>query len=263
MPIALIVWDVDFRVQSWNPAAENIFGFSNQEVLGKHPYGLVMPKEAQPHVDTIWDRLLEGDMTAHSINENVTKDGRTIICRWTNTPLRKADGTVMGVLSMVQDIAERKRAEMKVKKLYTLQSAIKEINELLLRARSEQELFREICHHLTTADFVRFAWIGLLQEGTTEIKSVAHAGFEDEFLSIVEVTMDEMDLGTGPRGITLKTHKPVIINDIEKNPSYDPWWEEALKRGYAALAAMPLVRDSEVIGILCISSGTGDAFGDE
>jgi len=111
MPIGLIVWDTEFQVQSWNPAAEKIFGFTAQEALGKHPYDLIVPKEAQPHVDDIWNRLLKGDMTAYSINDNTTKDGRTIVCDWANTPLKEADGTVVGVLSMVQDITERKRAE--------------------------------------------------------------------------------------------------------------------------------------------------------
>jgi PAS domain S-box-containing protein len=111
MPIGLIVWTRDFRVQSWNPAAEKIFGFTAGEAMGKHPYNLIVPREAQAQVDDIWRRLLEGDMTAHSVNENVTKAGRTIICQWSNTPLRMADGTTMGVLSMVQDITERKQVE--------------------------------------------------------------------------------------------------------------------------------------------------------
>ncbi len=111
MPIGLIVWDPEFRVKTWNPAATKIFGYTEEEALGKHPYGLIVPKEAQPHVDKIWRRLLEGDLTAHSENENITKDGRTIICYWANTPLKEADGTVMGALSMVQDITERKNAE--------------------------------------------------------------------------------------------------------------------------------------------------------
>jgi PAS domain S-box-containing protein len=111
MPVALIVWSPEFCVQTWNPAAEKIFGFTAEEAMGKHPYDIIVPREAQPHVDKIWGRLLEGDMTAHSVNENVTKVGRTIICQWSNTPLRKADGTVIGVLSMVQDITERKRLE--------------------------------------------------------------------------------------------------------------------------------------------------------
>lgn len=111
MPIGLIVWDTQFRVQSWNPAAERIFGFTREEALGKHSYGFIVPREAQPHVDNIWHRLLAGDMTAHSINENTTKDGHPIVCDWLNTPLRKSDGTVMGVLSMVQDVTERKAME--------------------------------------------------------------------------------------------------------------------------------------------------------
>jgi PAS domain S-box-containing protein len=115
MPIALIVWDSDFRVQTWNPAAEKIFGFTVEETRGKHPYGLIVPKQAQPHVDNIWRRLLEGDATAHSTNENITKEGATIICDWSNTPLKRADGSVIGVLSMVQDITERKQAEEQIK----------------------------------------------------------------------------------------------------------------------------------------------------
>ena len=111
MPIALIVWDTEFRVKTWNPAATKIFGFSEEEALGRHPYGLIVPRDAQPHVEEVWGRLLEGDETAHSENENTTKDGRTIICDWTNTPLKSSDGTVIGVLSMTQDITERRRLE--------------------------------------------------------------------------------------------------------------------------------------------------------
>ena len=111
MPIGCIVWNPDFRVMSWNPAAERIFGFTSQEAMGKHPYDFIVLKQAQLHVDKIWGRLLEGDLTANSINDNFTKDGRTILCEWTNTPLKKADGVVIGVLSMVQDITEIRRTE--------------------------------------------------------------------------------------------------------------------------------------------------------
>ena len=111
MPIGLIVWDTKFHVKSWNPAAEKIFGFTVKEAMGKHPNDLIVPKEAQPHVDEIWRRLIEGDMTAYSTNENITKDDRTIICDWSNTPLKEDYGTVTGVLSMVQDITERKQME--------------------------------------------------------------------------------------------------------------------------------------------------------
>lgn len=111
MPIGNIVWDKEFRVVTWNPAAEEIFGFTFDEAEGRHPYEIIVPPEAQPHVDDIWRRLLTGDTSAHSVNENQTRDGRTIVCEWTNTPLKQPNGTVLGVMSMVQDITERVRAE--------------------------------------------------------------------------------------------------------------------------------------------------------
>ncbi len=115
MPIGYIVWSPDFRVVSFNPAAENIFGFSAEEMIGEHPYGKIVPKSSQKSVDRIWQRLLEGDTTANSINKNQTKDGRTIICDWANTPLRGTSGKVISVLSMVSDITKQQEYEKKLK----------------------------------------------------------------------------------------------------------------------------------------------------
>jgi len=114
MPIGCIVWDKDFKVVSWNPAAEAIFGYSAKEAIGKHPYGIIVPKEAQSRVEKVWRRLLEGDETANSVNDNLTKPGKLITCSWSNTPLKREDNSVIGVLSMVQDITERKEAEEKL-----------------------------------------------------------------------------------------------------------------------------------------------------
>lgn len=151
MPIGLIVWDGTFRAKTWNPAAAKIFGFTEKEALGKHPYGLIVPKGVQPVVDEIWGRLLKGDKTANSVNENITKDGRTIVCDWSNTPLKKDDGTVVGVLSMVQDITERMKMEQQISSSLaesqlrgTEISALLEASKAVLQNRSFQDSARAI-----------------------------------------------------------------------------------------------------------------------
>jgi PAS domain S-box-containing protein len=111
MPLGFIFWNQEFSVELWNPAAETIFGYTAHEAIGKHAEDLIVPPEARDHVAGVWKRLLKGDTTAHSQNENVTRDGRKIFCSWYNTPLRSADGTVTGALSMVQDITERRKIE--------------------------------------------------------------------------------------------------------------------------------------------------------
>ena len=111
MPLGFIFWNREFSVELWNPAAETIFGYSAHEAIGKHAEELIVPPEARDHVAAVWMRLLKGDTTAHSENENVTRDGRKILCSWYNTPLRSIDGTVTGALSMVQDVTERRKIE--------------------------------------------------------------------------------------------------------------------------------------------------------
>ncbi len=117
MPMGCILWGKDFRAKMWNPAAEKIFGFSYKEALGKHPYDIIVPKSAQKQVTTIWSRLLKGDISANLVNENITKKGSKIVCSWTNTPIKKEDGTIIGVLSMVQDITEGEKTKFQVEEV--------------------------------------------------------------------------------------------------------------------------------------------------
>ncbi|GFE60577.1 PAS domain S-box protein [Geobacter sp. AOG2] len=111
LPIACIVFDKDYTVQSWNPAAERTFGYSPEEAAGRKATELIVPPSARPLVDQVWQRLPAGDLEATGTSENVTKDGRTILCEWTNTPLRDAKGEVSGVISIAQDITEWKLAQ--------------------------------------------------------------------------------------------------------------------------------------------------------
>jgi PAS domain S-box-containing protein len=117
-PLAVIEWDTDFHVTSWNPAAEKIFGYSAAEAMGCHAE-FIVPAGARPHVDRIWSELLQRRGGERSTNDNVTKEGRTIQCDWYNTPLITAAGTVIGVASLVQDVSYRVRAEESLRKSET------------------------------------------------------------------------------------------------------------------------------------------------
>jgi PAS domain S-box-containing protein len=111
MPLGYLLSGPDFRYTHWNPAAERIFGFSEAEVLGKHPFDVLVPEESRSLVQAIFERLATGDMDAHGQCENVTKDGRTIVCEWFNTPLFDRHGRFLGILSLAQDVTERRRLE--------------------------------------------------------------------------------------------------------------------------------------------------------
>ena len=109
-PVAVIEWDPRFRVTSWNLAAEQIFGYSAAEAMGQHA-NIIIPEGARHLVDAVFAELLTLSGGQHSTNQNITKDGRSVVCEWFNTPLTSADGTVIGVASLVQDVTERERAK--------------------------------------------------------------------------------------------------------------------------------------------------------
>lgn len=114
-PLAAIEWNTDFEVLSWNQSAKRIFGFTREEVLGQHATKNILPESARKAVDKVWNNLLENRGGERSTNENITRDGRIILCEWYNTPLIDPDGTVIGVASLADDITERNQAEKQLR----------------------------------------------------------------------------------------------------------------------------------------------------
>jgi len=113
-PLAVIEWNLDFEVIKWNLAAEKMFGYTAEEALGRHGAEILVPEEVRPIVVQIWQDLIHQSGGTHSINDNFTKDGRTITCEWHNTGLINSEGKISGVLSVIQDITERKQAELEI-----------------------------------------------------------------------------------------------------------------------------------------------------
>jgi len=106
-PIACIMCDRNYLISYWNPAAEQIFGFKEAEVLGRSPFTLFIPPDAQNYVRAILERLAHDPATMQGVNANVTRDGRRITCEWSNTPLMDDQGNFNGLLAMAQDVTER------------------------------------------------------------------------------------------------------------------------------------------------------------
>jgi PAS domain S-box-containing protein len=113
LPLAYIAFDADTRVLDWNRAAEKLFGYDREEAVGQEAFDLILPLPVNEQVRDVLRRIRIGDMDAHSINENRTRDGRTITCEWFNTPLLDSEGRFQGAVSLVRDVTDQKRAEEK------------------------------------------------------------------------------------------------------------------------------------------------------
>jgi PAS domain S-box-containing protein len=123
MPLAYMLLDAKLRVVEWNPAAEKIFGYPRGEVLGMSPpFEKILAPAAWPEAEKILSRVQAGDMSAHSTNDNLTKDGRTITCEWINTPLVSTDGQFEGLMCLAQDVSERRRLELQFRQAQKMEA---------------------------------------------------------------------------------------------------------------------------------------------
>ncbi len=135
-------------------------------------------------------------------------------------------------------------------------------NQVVLRATDETELLQNICDVLTTVGGYRLAWVGVAEHDRAHtVRPVAWAGHEDGYLSAIRVTWAEGDpLAEGPAGRAIRTREPQIVYFAASNPTFAPWRDEALKRGYLSVMALPLIVKGEVFGALAVYAGYAQAF---
>ena len=254
---AVCLVDQDLKIIQCNQAMVNLAGKPFAEIIGSSWQEVMQGTASQPpacacnlmstsrHRETV--TLPLGDRWLHVIAD----------------PILDAAEEFAGGVCIIADITEYQHATQRISNLNALLKAIKNINESLLRVENEADLYRQTCDLLLGVPYVRFAWIGLVQPESVQVKPVAWAGVEDGYLSEIKVTWDDSVFGSGPTGEAFRTGRPYVRNDIAADPHSNPWRDAALQRGYLSSITLPLIHVHEVIGILKVYSAKTAAFGAE
>ncbi|MEP0860510.1 MAG: PAS domain S-box protein [Ignavibacterium sp.] len=187
IPLAYLIIDKDFKIKFFNPEAEKVFGYTNKEVKGKDPYEFLIPESSKPLVEEKRKRWMMGDMNANGINENITKDGRIILCEWYNTPILDEDGNLVEVISMGIDVTEREKSKEELinseQKLRALASHLQSVREEE-RAAIARELHDELGQILTS---VKMNLMMMSKQVIQEDESFDKTIFENEIQSMNEM----------------------------------------------------------------------------
>jgi diguanylate cyclase (GGDEF)-like protein/PAS domain S-box-containing protein len=112
-PLAVIEWSAEVRVKRWSPQAQEIFGWTVDEVLGKRQseFNLVHPDSLET-VRSLTAELRDGRARRNRmLARNLTRDGRVIWCEWYNSAFFDDQGRIASILSMAQDVTARMDAE--------------------------------------------------------------------------------------------------------------------------------------------------------
>ncbi len=107
---AIISKDVNGIITSWNAAAERMFGYTPAEAVGQS-IRIIIPLERQSEEDDVLARIRRGDRVEHFETERRRRTGELLHVSITVSPIRTADGRIIGASKIARDITERKRTE--------------------------------------------------------------------------------------------------------------------------------------------------------
>jgi PAS domain S-box-containing protein len=254
-PLAAIEWDLDFRIRSWNPAAESMFGWSASEALGQHAT-FIVPPCLHEQIDQVWKSLLHEAGGLRNTNENLTKHGETILCEWFNTPLVDDNGKVTGVASFTRNITHSRKAELELNRTNRALKMLSSCDAALIREVNEQSLLSEVCRVAVEIGGYRMAWVGYTQDDPLKtIKPLACAGDEFGYLKEGKFSWsEERAEGQGIAGKTVRTGNAVFSVDVAHDSSFTPWKKAAEERGFRSAVCLPLHDKKRVFGILALYS---------
>jgi PAS domain S-box-containing protein len=113
---AIISKNLDGIITSWNRGAERVFGYTAEEAIGQ-PIIIVIPKDRQDEERVILTRLRRGERIEHFETVRQRKHGSLIIVSLTVSPVKNAEGKIVGASKIVRDITEQKRSQEQISTL--------------------------------------------------------------------------------------------------------------------------------------------------
>ena len=137
---AIISKDLNGIIASWNDSARRIFGYNADEVIGKS-ITILVPAERLSEEDHILSCIRRGEPVHHYETVRRCKDGRLVEISLSVSPIRNADGKVVGASKIARDITERKRAESELKRAH---------EETLAASRAKDDFLAALSHELRT-----------------------------------------------------------------------------------------------------------------
>jgi PAS domain S-box-containing protein len=261
VPDFIAVLDNEFKIVRANKAMAQQLGVTPEKAVGLTCYqcvhGLNNPPDFCPHAQTVYDGK------EHLAEVHEPRLGGDFLV--STSPLRDEKGNIVGSVHVARNITERKKTEASLSKLNRHLRAISSSNQALMHATDESSLTQEVCNIIIHDCGYALVWVGMAQHDENKtVCPVAYAGFDKEYIDQLNVTWADKPRGRGPTGTVIRTGKPYVCRNMNLDPNFAPWREQAAKRNYTASLVLPLkLFDGETFGALNIYSQELDPFTEE
>ena len=238
-PLGIMTLDTDGNLKMWSPAASRMFGWTEQEVLGRSlPY---VSKNQQEEFHQLHQIKLQGNSLTGVEVRRQKKDGSPIDIAIWGAPLQDAKGNINSTMAVIADITDRKRnqallaAQTRVLEMIATGAAFPEVLDVLARLIEEQS-DEAICSLL------------LLDKAGTKLGECIAPTLPESYKDAIREGV-AIGVCAGSCGTAAYRRKPVIVSDIANDRLWAEYRDLPLSHGLQACWSMPIFSSNgEVLG---------------
>jgi len=207
---AIISQDLTGQVRSWNKGAQDLFGYTPEEVIGS-PIEVIVPAELREDHRQSMQRLRSGEPVEYADTVRVRKDGTRLEVSSRISPIRDASGEVIGASKISHDVSERKRSE-RVLQLFSDAGTV-------LSALADEASMIDRLARLSVPLFADWCIVTMLDE-QGRIKSVAQAHADPQKQAVLDELQARypLDWHSASIGVSvLQSGQPELVSDVPES----------------------------------------------
>lgn len=155
-----------------------------------------------------------------------------------------------GVSILIKDITSQKLAEEEIRKSARFFKLISAVNDTIIHAKTEMEIFSKICELAIDPENIIFSWVGMPDMVTNKMNPILYFGKDNGYIEKVRnISIDNVPSGNGPSGRAYREGKLYYTNDIANDPNMEIWREAALERNFRSSISLPIMLDHKPYAI--------------
>ncbi|HTZ47989.1 MAG TPA: PAS domain S-box protein, partial [Verrucomicrobiae bacterium] len=269
VPMAVVGTDCEGRITSWNPAAEQIFGYPEKEILGT--LGLTHPQDTLEEQAGLLQSTLQGQVTKGFETYRVNRSGQQFPVSISTAPLRDDNGKQMGIMATIEDISERKRIEQELNDKTVTLAVVTDALNSYLESGNWGIASKKLLSHALKQTRSKCGLLGVVLD-TPNVRILAHEGaiwdpeinrqlYEAKLSQQAAQGFFDLEHRGNLFGEIIREGKIVVSNE----PSNDPR-AGRMPPGHQQLVSLlgvPIFKGKSVVGVIAVANRPGGYTGEE
>ena len=267
-PMPVISSDLEGKVTAWNPAAERVFGWRAEEVLGKQAE--IVPQDKAREITDLSQKTMSGEVTLGLETIRVNRQGLRFPASVSSAPVFDEDGTISGMVRVIEDISERKKTELELHEKSAVLTAVTQALTDFLDSGNWSAASQHLLRFAIEQTQSQYGFLGVILEGPV-LRVLAHDGTWDVKLdrALYEEKMQEQ----AANGYFEIAHVDNLLSEVMSKgepvisnlPASDPR-SGGVPAGHPAIEAflgVPIFKGQQAVGLIGVANRPGGYTGQE